>query len=352
MCGVSIIAEAGVNHNGSVDLARRLIDEARKAGADVVKFQSFRSTRLVSNRAPKADYQKRTVGGDDGQLGMLKRLELKADDFVALKRHADDVGIEFMSTPFDEESLAMLVDIGVQRIKLGSGDITNAPLLRAVARTKLPVILSTGMCLLGDVEAALGALAGTYLGDEKLATYHALSSAHDVLRARVSILHCTTEYPAPVEQTNLHAMATMKSAFDLTIGYSDHTEGIAVSLAAIALGAEILEKHFTLDRAMEGPDHAASIDPAQLSELVRGTRAIERALGSSMKRPGSAELRNLSIARRSVVAAMPIARGTVITAAMLDVKRPATGISPMRIDELIGRKASRDYEVDDPIIFD
>jgi N-acetylneuraminate synthase len=353
---VLTIAEAGVNHNGERDLAFRLVDEAKAAGADVVKFQSFKTERLVSKRAQKADYQKQTTGGDESQHGMLKRLELDAKTLGELNVHARKAGIELMSTPFDVESLAMLVDLGVKRIKLGSGDITNAPLLRAAARTGLPLILSSGMSTLGDIEAALAEVAASILesksgGGTKISRLDALASEEGqrALEERVTLLHCTTEYPAPLAETNLRAIETLRSAFGITTGYSDHTEGIAVSIAAIALGARVIEKHFTLDRNMPGPDHKASLEPAQLRDLVAGIRAVELALGRSLKRPGTRERANMPIARRSIVAAVPITKGQTITADMLDAKRPAGGISPMRIDEIVGRIATRDYQPDDPI---
>jgi N-acetylneuraminate synthase len=354
---VNIIAEAGVNHNGSAELARQLVDVAHACGADVVKFQSFRTKRIVSRHAKKAEYQKRNERGAadaDDQASMLERLELDARTFGDLAEHAKKIGIEFLSTPFDEESLAMLVDLGVRRVKLGSGDVTNAPLLRAIARTKLPLVLSTGMSTLGDVEAALAVLAAAYIeaeGAERLEPMRALCSPRGqaLVESRVTLLHCTTEYPAPVEQTNLRAMATLRDAFGVSVGYSDHTEGIAVSLAATALGASVIEKHFTVDRKLPGPDHAASVEPHELRDLVRGVRAIEQALGRGLKRPGPAERANMVVARRSLVAAVKIPRGTAITASMLDCKRPGDGVSPMRIDEIEGRRATRDYEPDDPI---
>jgi N-acetylneuraminate synthase len=351
---VNVIAEAGVNHNGSTELARRLVDAAKAAGADAVKFQAFRAKRLTTGRAQKASYQARNEGADGSQIAMLERLELPPQAFGDLAAHANALGLEFLSTPFDEENLRMLVDLGVRRIKLGSGDVTNAPLLRAVARTKLPVVLSTGMSGLGDVEAALAVLAATYLAAEgapAVPPMVALCQAEGqaILEEKVTLLHCTTEYPAPVEQTNLRAIETLRAAFQVEVGYSDHTRGIAVSLGAVALGATVIEKHFTLDRSMPGPDHTASLEPSELADLVRGIRDVELALGRPLKRPGAAERANMTIARRSLVAAVPIARGTTISAAMLDAKRPGDGISPMRIDEVIGRPAARDFAVDEAI---
>jgi N-acetylneuraminate synthase len=352
---VKVIAEAGVNHNGSAELARRLVDEACSAGADAVKFQSFRTNRLVSRRAEMADYQKRNEGREGSQASMLEKLELDAKTFGDLAEHARQIGVEFLSTPFDEESLAMLVDLGVRRMKLGSGDVTNAPMLRAVARTGLPLILSTGMSTLGEIEAALALLAAAYLeaeGGGKVPPVEALCSrsGQALLNERVTLLHCTTEYPAPFDQTNLLAMGTLRSAFGLPVGYSDHTEGFAISLAATALGATVIEKHFTVDRKLPGPDHAASLEPLELETMIQGVRAIELAMGRTLKLPGAAERANLKVARRSLVAGVKIAKGTTITSAMLDVKRPGDGVSPMRIDEVVGRPASRDYEPDDPIV--
>lgn len=349
-----IIAEAGVNHNGSAELAIRLIDAAADAGADAVKFQTFKAERLASQRAAKAEYQKRSTEAAESQLEMLRRLELSDDVFRDLAARAKNRGMEFLSTPFDLESLRMLVGLGVRQMKLGSGDVTNAPLLRAVGRTGLRVILSTGMSTLADVEGSLGVLASAYLehrGDPSHSPFEALTrpEGQALLEENVTLLHCTTEYPAPVEQVNLRAMDTLRQAFGVSVGYSDHTEGIAIPIAAVALGATVIEKHFTLDRSMEGPDHRASIEPSELGEMVRGIRAVELALGRSIKRPGPAEIANRSIARRSVVAAVRIARGQTIALDMLDTKRPGTGVSPMLIDELVGRPATRDYEPDDPI---
>ncbi|MBX3228119.1 MAG: N-acetylneuraminate synthase [Labilithrix sp.] len=345
-----IIAEAGVNHNGSVDLARRLIDEAAAAGADAVKFQAFRAEKLVSARAPKADYQRVTTAEGESQHAMLERLQLAPRDFADLAAHARARGIEFMSTPFDEESLGLLVELGVGRLKLGSGDITHRPLLEAAARTALPLILSSGMSTLGDIEDALGVLASTYLA-KALRPRDALSSdeGHAALVSRVSLLHCTTEYPAPIEETNLRAIETLARAFGLPVGYSDHTDGLVASIAAVALGASIIEKHFTTDKALPGPDHRASLAPAELGELVRSIRAVELALGDTRKRVGSAERRNVDAARRSIVARVPIAAGTRFVADMLAMKRPGGGLSPMRVEELIGHIATRDYAVDDAI---
>lgn len=349
-----VIAEAGVNHNGSLDTAKKLVDEARAACADAVKFQAFRADRLVSARAAKATYQKRSTGGDESQLAMLRALELDAAGFRQLAEHALDVGIEFLSTPFDIESVAMLVDLGVRRLKIGSGDATNAPLLRAAARTGLPLVLSSGMCTLADCEAMLAVVAAGYLEasrGERVDPTDALLSPEGqaLLEQRVTLLHCTTEYPAALAETNLRVMPMLRDAFGVSVGYSDHTEGIAVPLAAVALGATVIEKHFTLSRELPGPDHVASLEPSELREMVAGIRAVELALGRSFKRPSAAERANAVVARRSVVAARRIARGERITADMLDTKRPADGVSPMRADEIVGRNAARDYQPDEAL---
>lgn len=349
-----VIAEAGVNHNGSRETAHRLIDAARAAGADAVKFQAFRARALVTGAASKAPYQQQTTGATETQLEMLERLELDASAFASLKARADDAGIEFLATPFDTSSLEMLVGIGVRRIKLSSADITNARLLDAAASTKLPVLLSSGMSNLGEIELALGVLASAYLRattGERVTPVDALSSpeAQALLEQNVTILHCTTEYPAPIDETNLRVLETLRRAFGVAVGYSDHTQGIAVPIGAVALGAVAIEKHFTLSRAMPGPDHAASLEPDELRAMVDGIRAVERALGHTLKRRTMSERRNLKAARRSIVAAVRIRKGERITADMLELKRPGDGLSPMRIDEVVGRLAHRDYEPDEAL---
>lgn len=352
-----IIAEAGVNHNGSLDLAHRLVDAAADAGADVVKFQTFRAERLASRMAPKAAYQTRETGGGQSQLDMLRTLELSEPAHHELLQHCTERGIEFMSSPFDTESLEFLVSLGVGRIKLGSGELTNAPMLLAVARTGLPLILSTGMSTLAEVEAALGVLAFGYAGIDTApsrAAFHAgwaTAAARAEVVRQVSLLHCTTEYPAPRDQVNLRAMHTLQAAFGVVCGYSDHTEGIAVSLAAVALGANIIEKHFTLDRTMPGPDHKASLEPAALKALADGIREVEAALGDGIKVPVPAELSNMAVARKSLVAAKPIARGEAITADALAVKRPGSGLSPFDYWDVVNSAASTDYLPDELIVW-
>ena len=327
-----IIAEAGVNHNGDLEMAKRLVDAAAEAGADVVKFQTFSAQRLVTSSAQKAQYQSRTTDPQESQHTMLRKLELTRPMHDVLQAHARERGIEFFSTAFDLDSLAMLIELGLSRFKIPSGEITNLPYLRQIGAQRSDVILSTGMATLAEIEAAIDALesAGTP-------------------RARITVLHCTTEYPAPLEDVNLRAMLSMRDAFGVQVGYSDHTPGIEVSLAAVALGATVIEKHLTLDRSLPGPDHLASLEPTQFGALVAGIRAIERALGDGIKRPSASELKNRPIARKSLVAARAIRAGERFDASNLAVKRPGTGVSPMRWDEFVGRTAARDYAADELI---
>jgi N,N'-diacetyllegionaminate synthase len=327
-----IIAEAGVNHNGDLSLARKLIDAAAEAGADLVKFQTFNADRLVTREAEKAAYQKACTEPGEGQYAMLKALELSRDMHQALIAHCEERGVGFFSTAFDCESVDLLADLGAQRFKVPSGEITNLPYLRHVGRYGKPVILSTGMSILEEVAAALRVL-------EKAGTP----------KDRITLLHCTSEYPTPMTHVNLRAMITMRDAFGVAVGYSDHTRGIEVAIAAVALGATVIEKHFTLDRSLPGPDHQASLEPHELATLVRAIRNIEQAMGDGLKRPTKEELANAAAARKSVVAACPIRAGEVFSRANLTVKRPATGLSPMRWDEIIGRKAPRDFHTDEAV---
>lgn len=352
-----IIAEAGVNHNGSLELALRLIDTAADAGADAVKFQTFRAAELATQHAKKAEYQQRTMTADEGQFEMIRKLELSEEMHVAIVAHCKKRGIQFLSTPFDSASLHMLVErFGLQTIKLSSGDITNAPLLVDVARTARHVILSTGMCGLMEVEAALGALAFGFTAAESTApgatafgAAYASGAGQEALRDCVTLLHCTTEYPAPLHEVNLRAMDTLATAFGLSVGYSDHTEGINVAVAAVARGARMIEKHFTLDRILPGPDHKASLEPDELAQMVTVIRQIETALGDGVKRPTASEWANRQIARKGIVAARAITKGEVFSADNLAVKRPASGRSPFEYWDLIGRKAGRSYSPDDPV---
>lgn len=325
-----IIAEAGVNHNGSLETALALAGSAKRAGADCVKFQTFRSERCISRYAEKASYQKRNCGREQSQLDMVKGLELPFDGFVRLKSYCDRVGIVFLSTPFDLESIAFLDAIDMPFWKIPSGEVTDFPYLQAIAQTKKPVVMSTGMCDMDEIGAAI-----------------------EVLREngtpKITLLQCNTEYPTPYEDVNLRAMQTMRDAFGVEAGYSDHTRGIIVPIAAAALGAVIIEKHFTLDRTMEGPDHKASLEPDELAEMVRSIRTAERALGDGNKRLSPSEAGNRAAARKSIVAARPIQKGQVLAPELLAVKRPGTGISPMRWREVLGKRAGRDYQADELI---
>jgi N-acetylneuraminate synthase len=355
MMSVFVIAEAGVNHNGDLDMAFRLIDQAVAAGADAVKFQTFKADRLATVRAPKAAYQNETTDSGESQHAMLRRLELAHDWHFRLIDHCRAQGIAFLSTPFELESLRFLTDhVKVDLLKLPSGEVPNGPLLLAAARSGRDIILSTGMATLGEVEQALQVLAFGYARAgmptaEGLAEAYCSGDGQQALRRHVRLLHCTTEYPTPVAAVNLRAMETMARAFGLPVGLSDHTEGIAVSLGAVALGAEIIEKHFTLDRTLPGPDHKASLEPSELVALVGGVRMVEAALGSPVKTPAPAEQGNRRVVRKSLVAARDIRKGEVFSEENLDVKRPATGMSPMRYWDLLGQVAGRDYAPDEMI---
>ena len=327
-----IIAEAGVNHNGDLAMACTLIDVAAAAGADRVKFQTFRADRLVTTQARKADYQIHATDAGESQHSMLRRLELTRSMHDELIAHCRSRGIEFFSTGFDVESIDLLVQLGLDSFKIPSGEITNLPYLRHVGSYKKPVFLSTGMASLGEIEAALMAL-------ERAGTP----------RTRITVLHCTTEYPAPMAEVNLRAMLTIRDAFGVAVGYSDHTAGIEVAIAAVALGATVIEKHFTLDRNLPGPDHKASLEPDELRAMVAAIRNVEQALGVGIKCASPSELKNRPISRKSIVASRAIEAGETFSSDNLTVKRPGTGISPMRWDELLGRKAARRFGRDELI---
>lgn len=351
-----VIAEAGVNHNGSIDLARQLIDAAKAVGADAVKFQSFRADALATRDAPKAAYQIETTGRVQSQWEMLKALELNDAAHRTLKAHAEKIGIEFMSTPFDEQGVDYLAELGLRRLKLPSGELTNGPFLLRAARSGLPLFVSTGMADLGEVEEAMAVLAFGLTQPKnakpKRAELRALPADPDAqaaLRARITILHCTTQYPAPPESANLRAMETLRARFGVSVGYSDHTDGIAVSIAAAALGASTIEKHLTLDRSMEGPDHRASLDPAQFAAMMAGIRAAEEALGDGIKAPQPAERPNIAIARKSLVAARAIPVGKILEAADIAAKRPGDGRSPMAYWDLLGTAAPRAFEPEEKL---
>lgn len=350
-----IIAEAGVNHNGSLDMAKKLVEVAAEAGADAVKFQTFKADKLVSRSAPKAAYQTKTTGAEESQHEMIRKLELNEHAHEILIGHCKVCGIEFLSTPFDTESLDLLVErFDLPRVKIPSGDITNALLLLKIAQTGKPVILSSGMSTLGEIEDALGVLAFGYLnkGNPSIAAFRAAycsAEGQATVQEKVTLLHCTTEYPAPLEDVNLKVIDTLNSAFGLPVGYSDHTEGITVPIAAVARGAVIIEKHFTLDRTLPGPDHKASLEPAELKQMVAAIRIVEQALGSGRKYPAPSELKNIRIARKSIVAAVAITAGEPFTADNLAVKRPGDGLSPMCYWELLNRKSGRDISADEAV---
>lgn len=354
---VFIIAEAGVNHNGDLELAKQLIDVAAEANADAVKFQTFRAEQVVSRHAPKAEYQTRTTGKAESQLEMIRKLELTEADHEALITHAQARSIAFLSTPFDMPSLRLLTKrFGLKTIKIASGEITNAPLLLAIARAAPRMILSTGMSTLAEVEAALGVLAFGFVapisakpqrGDFQQA--FASEAGQQALRDRVTILHCTSEYPAPFDEVNLRAMDTLAKAFGLPAGYSDHTPGIHISLAAVARGARVIEKHFTLDRNLPGPDHKASVEPEELRQLVRQIRDVEQALGDGIKRPTASEWKTRDVARKSLVAAKAIKAGEVFGEENVACKRPGEGASPFAYWQTLGQKATRSYNVDEAL---
>ncbi len=352
-----IIAEAGVNHNGNEELAFRLVDAAYKAGADIVKFQTFKAKNLVTEYAPQADYQVVNTQKKESQFEMLSRLELSYEVHHKLVAYCEELGIEFLSTAFDSESLDFLVnDLGLTRLKLPSGELTNAPLVLEHARTGCDLIVSTGMATLSEVEMALGVIAFGYITSEDrepslTAFQEAYSSTEgqQAIKEKVTLLHCTTEYPAPLNEINLRAMDTLAKAFDLPAGYSDHSEGVTIPIAAVARGAVVIEKHFTLDKLMEGPDHKASLDPVELSAMVSAVRQVEAALGSSLKTPTVAEVKNKQVARKSLVAAKQIKRGEILTESHLVTKRPGSGQSPYYYWEMLGKIAQKDYSVGDLI---
>lgn len=328
--GVFIIAEAGVNHNGDINLAKKLIDIAKKANVDAVKFQTFKTEKIVGKFADMAEYQKENLKTKESQFDMIKKLELSYSDFRELKRYCDENNIMFLSTPDDEDSLDLLVDLKVPMIKVGSTEITNLKYLSRIAKKNLPIILSTGMSTLGEVETALKTI--HYSGNNK-----------------VTLLHATTDYPTKYEDVNLKAMITLKNAFNVPIGYSDHTLAYEAAVAAVSMGAQVIEKHFTLDKSMEGPDHKASLNPNELEEFVIKIRNTEALLGDGIKKPTKREEQNIIVARRSIVAAYDLKKGSVITENMIVFKRPGSGIKPEMIDILIGRTLKRDIKEDEVI---
>lgn len=329
---VFIIAEAGVNHNGSIDLAKKLIDVASESGVDAVKFQTFKAENLVSKNAQKADYQKQTTDKNESQFDMIKKLELDVDTHKELMAYCKSKNIIFLSTPFDHDSIDLLSDLGLEIFKIPSGEITNLPYLKHIGRLNKKVILSTGMADIGEIEDALDVLiaAGTK-------------------KENITVLHANTMYPTPMEDVNLKAMVTIGNTFDVAFGYSDHTLGIEVDIAAVAMGASCIEKHFTLDKTMEGPDHKASLEPDELKAMVKAIRNIELALGSSIKKPSKSEIPNMQIARKSIVAKVDTKKGEILTEEKITIKRPGNGINPMRWDEIVGTIATKDYKEDELI---
>lgn len=328
-----IIAEAGVNHNGSLDIAKQLIDAAVDAGVDIIKFQTFKADKLVSKDAKKAEYQKKNIGdGDDSQYQMLKKLELSDADHQELVAYCHQKGIRFWSTAFDLESIDFLHSLGLGLWKIPSGEITNYPFIKKIALLHEPVIMSTGMCDEEDIRNAMEVLLKNGLTKEQ-----------------ITILHCNTQYPTPMKDVNLKAMLTIKQDFGTVVGYSDHTQGIEVPIAAVALGAQVIEKHFTLDRNMVGPDHKASLEPQELKVMVQAIRNIEQALGTGIKQVSDSERANIAVARKSIVASTFIKKGETLSDDNLAVKRPGTGITPMRWEEFVGTKAIKDYQPDEQI---
>ena len=353
---VYIIAEAGVNHNGDIELARQLVREGAAAGVDAVKFQTFRPEKLVTQNAEKAAYQKVTTGSQESQLAMLQKLTLRDEDYVELEQLCRECGVAFISTPFDSDSLRFLTTkLDMPFIKVPSGEITNAPFLWEIARTQNPVVLSTGMATLGEIENALAVLACGYLRADFPASFQEVQEIYvsaegqKVLQDKVQLLHCTTQYPAPASQSNLWAMDTIKRAFGLSVGYSDHTEGITIPVAAVARGAQIIEKHFTLDKNLPGPDHKASLEPGELKSMVQAVRAVEQAIGTGIKIPATAEVPNIPIVRKCLVAARDIAAGEVFSKDNLTAKRAGMGINPMDIWAVLGKKANRNYREDEKV---
>ncbi|MGG7213290.1 N-acetylneuraminate synthase [Clostridium nigeriense] len=327
---VFIIAEAGVNHNGSIKIAKKLIDEAARCGVDAVKFQSFKAKNLVTKSAKQAEYQRNNMGKEVSQYEMLKALELSYDDHLELINYSKKKEIMFLSSPFDLESIELLNNLGMEIFKVPSGEIENVPYLRRIGETGKKVILSTGMSNLSDIEFALEILKS--------------SGAKDV-----SVLHCNTDYPTKMEEVNLKAMNTIENAFSVEIGYSDHTKGIEIPIAAVALGAKIIEKHFTLDRNMEGPDHKASLEPNELKSMVNAIRNVEIALGNGIKNLTESEKKNVKIARKSIICSSDIKKGDTFTEDNLTIKRPGTGLSPKMWDEVLGKKAQKDYHIDEMV---
>ena len=329
---ITIIAEAGVNHNGSISTAKKMIDAAAEAGADLVKFQTFKTIELVTQSADKAEYQKKSAGIEESQFDMLKKLELSRSAHTDLMDYCEQKNIQFMSTAFDHESIDLLAEMDIPLFKIPSGEITNLPYLRHIGRMSKPVIMSTGMATLAEVRTALDILLKA--GAKK---------------DQITILHCNTEYPTPMADVNLRAMLTIRDELGVKVGYSDHTLGIEIPVAAVAMGASVIEKHFTLDRTMPGPDHAASLEPHELKAMVSAIRNIENAMGDGEKKSSPSEIKNISVVRKSIVAKKPINKGEPFSEDNLTVKRPGTGISPMEWDDMMNQKSNKNFNIDDLI---
>lgn len=329
---VYIIAEAGVNHNGNINIAKQMVQIAASCGADAVKFQTFKAEKSISKSAQKADYQKQNTSKEESQFEMIKRLELSKQDHIDLITHCKKFGIDFLSTPFDIESLNLLKELGITTTKIPSGEIINLPYLRAISKLKNKIILSTGMSNLNEISDAIAVL-----------------TSDKISKNDITILHANTEYPTPFEDANLNAITTIKNTFGCDVGYSDHTNGIEAAVAAVALGAVVIEKHFTLDRGMDGPDHKASLEPEELKLMIQAIRNIELALGDGIKQPSKSEMKNINIARKSIVASRDIKKGEILSEENLACKRPGDGINPMKWDEIVGRIAQKDYSKDDLI---
>ena len=325
-----IIAEAGVNHNGDINIAKELVDQAVFAGVDAIKFQTFKAEKLVTGYADMAEYQKHNIGHVSSQFNMLKKLELSYENFIEIQKYCKHKEIMFLSTPFDFESADFLSSIGMEAFKISSGDLTNIPFLEHIARFNKPIILSSGMATLAEIEQATNVI--NFLGNKE-----------------VAVLHCTSNYPAKLQNVNLNAMNTIKNAFKVVSGYSDHTEGITIPIAATAMGANIIEKHFTIDKSMEGPDHKASLCPLELKEMVKAIRNVEMALGTGIKRYNSSEVDTMKAARKSIVASRYIKAGEIINLADLDYKRPGTGLSPRFYRDIVGKKTNKDINIDEQI---
>ena len=351
---IKIIAEAGVNHNGDKELALNLIDVASDAGADIIKFQSFSAESLVSLNAPKADYQMIKTNKDESQFEMLKKLELSKDDYISLKIRCEEKGIEFLSTPFDEKNLQFLIDLGIRRIKIPSGEITNGPLILSAARSGLPLIISTGMSDIEEINLALAVVAfgiseslKSNPSKEKLNRIVKSKEFKTIIKDHVTLLHCTTEYPAPYSSVNLKAINSLREYFGTKVGYSDHTEGLIVPIVAASLGASVIEKHITLNKNFSGPDHSASIEPTELIKLVENIRNVEESMGDGIKSPQECELKNRIIARKSLFAFKDIKKGEMFTQNNIVAKRPGNGVTPMEYWDLLGSLTSQKYSVGD-----